>query len=470
MKKLIIYIISIVALIACSAFCGYADGGYDIKNVKITAQPQNSDGDVLITQEWTVEFTGAQSDGFVSSIPHSRGAEYDFNEIRGISADIDSMAASLSGEASTDLDGGFADGTYTLTESDGALNVKWNIKSFSVTHVFRLSYTLTSVIKNIDSKTVFYCTYIPADMTSKCQSAEITVKLPPDCNGKDVEILTSNNYICSRADDSVTFSGGKTTGDASIGISFPSAQFSSVKSYTTSPEGWTAGRIVLLVAACVIALAVLLCVIFSKRIMIKLFSRRCRKNHYEELSDKQLGRVLKSMTAAEIIKTISTETYSEADLFIATVFQLAERGTLIRHNGMIKPSGELAKLKKHEREAVGFFASDDKYRTSEEFYRFINKFNRTVKGINLFECINKNKRSLCADCFTLAGCAIAYDGIKPSTLSDDVFKPGRISDEDIIIFMIKEGSFSRRCDDGLFAFREIYEEGFNELLKSRRKK
>lgn len=470
MKKIFIYILSLLTLSGFAAFFAGAANGYDIKNVKITAQPQTDNGDVLITQEWTVSFSGSQSDGFACSIPASRDAQYDFGEIRGISADIDSMTASLSSEASTDLDGGFADGTYTITNSDGRLNIKWNIKSFSVTHVFRLSYTLTQVIKNIDGKTVFYCTYIPADMTNLCQNAEITVMLPNDCPGQSVELLTSNNYICTRSDNYITFSGGKTNGDASIGIAMNSSQFSSVKSYTTEPEGWTAGEIAAVVIACVFGLMILLILIFSNRIKIKLFNRRLSKNHYEELSDKELKYALDTLPAAQILKTSGAQLYNETDLFIATVFQLAERGVLLRHNGAIKPSGANTKLKKHERAAVQFFASDENYRTDESFYRFINKFNRTVKGINLFECISPEKRRLCADCFTIAGCASSFDGIKPSTISEDVFKPGRITDADIVFFMFSEASASEHCTDGLFAFREIYEDGFNAILKGKRNK
>lgn len=470
MKKIFIYILSLLTLTGFAAFFAGAANGYDIKNVKITAQPQTDNGDVLITQEWTVEFSGSRSDGFSCSIPASKGAEYDFGEIKGISADIDSMTASLSSEASTDLDGGFADGTYTITDSDGRLNIKWNIQSFSVTHVFRLSYTLTQVIKNIDGKTVFYCTYIPADMTGLCQNAEITVMLPNDCSGQSVELLTANNYICTRSDNYITFTGGKTNGDASIGIAVNSSQFSSIKSYTTTPDGLTAGEIAAIAIACILGLTALLTVIFSNRIKIKLFDRRLRKNHYEELSDGELKYALDALSAAQILKTAGVQQYSETDLFIVTVFQLAERGVLIRHNGAIKPSGINAKLKKHEREAVRFFTSDGDCRTDEAFYRFINKFNRTVKGIGLFECISPEKRRLCADCFTVAGCAPSFDGIKPSTISEDVFKPGRITDADIVFFMFKEAQSAEHCADGLFAFREIYEDGFNAVLKGKRKK
>ena len=61
-----------------------------------------------------------------------------------------------------------------------------------------------------------------------------------------------------------------------------------------------------------------------------------------------------------------------------------------------------------------------------------------------------------------------YDGIKFSTISEDVFKPGRISDADLIRFMFKENNSRTHVTDGLFAFREVYEDGFEEILKEKK--
>ena len=206
MKKFVIYISAVVSLAVISLFTANADSSYTIKNVNITAEPQIN-GDASVMSEWTVEFGAGRSDGFECEIPIPSSPEYKFASVVNISADIDSASASLSEEASTDIDGGFADYTYTLSESDSAIKVKWNLKCFGETHVFRLSYTLSSVIKNIDSQNAFYCNYIPESLSPKCENVTITVKLPSDCTGKDAGLLTSNNYKCTRDKNSVTFTG-----------------------------------------------------------------------------------------------------------------------------------------------------------------------------------------------------------------------------------------------------------------------
>ena len=466
MKKFVIYISAVVSLAVISLFTANADSSYTIKNVNITAEPQIN-GDASVMSEWTVEFGAGRSDGFECEIPIPSSPEYKFASVVNISADIDSASASLSEEASTDIDGGFADYTYTLSESDSAIKVKWNLKCFGETHVFRLSYTLSSVIKNIDSQNAFYCNYIPESLSPKCENVTITVKLPSDCTGKDAGLLTSNNYKCTRDKNSVTFTGGKTSGGAYIGISIPSDKFNSLPTYTTAPEGWTAGRITLLIIACVLALTVILCLIFSKHIMIKLFVRSCRKNSYVEPSDSAIESVMQSLTPAEMLKTVTTDIYSEADLFIYTVLSLAKKGALILRKGVILPSGEGGNLKKHERTAVEFFTGE-KAKSSAEFYKLNNKFNRKVRGISPFECLDRKKRALCGKCFEIESTAETYDGIKFSTISEDVFKPGRISDADLIRFMFKENNSRTHVTDGLFAFREVYEDGFEEILKEKK--
>lgn len=468
MKKFCLYIFAAVSLAMTFLFTADASGSYTIKSVNITAEPQPN-GDASIMSEWTVEFGPSHSDGFECEIPVESGAEYEFSSVDGISADIDSSNVSLSAEALTDIDGGFADYTYTLSESESAVKVKWNLKCFGETHVFRLSYTLRSVIKNIDSQNVFYCNYIPESLSPKCAEVSITVKLPSDCTGKDVGLLTLNNYKCRRDENSVTFTGGKTAGGARIGISIPSDAFTSLPQFTTSPEGRTAGEIAAIVISCVAALALILCLVFSKRIMIKLFVRSCRKNSYVEPSDNAIEEAARSLTPAEMLKTVSTDIYSEADLFIYTVLSLAKKGTLILRKGVILPSGEGRNLKKHEKSAVEFFAGGN-LKSSADFYRFINKFNKKVKGISPFSCLKKSKRELCRKCFETESTAETYDGIKISTISEDVFKPGKISDADLIRFMFRENNSKNHISDGLFAFREVYEDGFEEILKEKKRR
>ena len=466
MKKLIIYIFAVISLMSAFILSASAAGAYSIKKVNITAEPQIN-GDASVMSEWTVEFGAERSGGFELEIPIPAKAEYKFTSVDNISADIDSSNVPLSAEASTDIDGGYADYTYTLSESDSAIKVKWNLKCFGETHVFRLSYTLSSVVKNIDSQNVFYCNYIPESISPMCENASIAVKLPSDCSGKDVGLLTSNNYKCTRDKTSVTFTGGKTPGGAFIGISIPSDKFTSLQTYTTSPEGWTAGRIILLIIACALALTAILCIIFSKRIMIFLFRRSCRKNSYIEPSDKAIESAMKSLSAAEILKTTSLSVYNEADLFIYTVLQLAHRGVLIKHKGAVLPSGEGGKLKKHEEKALSFF-TDEKTKSSADFYRFINKFNRKVKGVSPFACLNKTKRELCRKCFEIESTAETYDGIIGSSISEDVFKTGKISDADLVRFMFSENNGKNHVSNGLFAFREVYEDGFEEILKEKK--
>ena len=179
MKKLIIYIFAVISLMAAFILSASAAGAYSIKKVKITAEPQIN-GDASVLSEWTVEFGAERSGGFELEIPIPAKAEYKFTSVDNISADIDSSNVPLSAEASTDIDGGYADYTYTLSESDSAIKVKWNLKCFGETHVFRLSYTLSSVVKNIDSQNVFYCNYIPESISPMCENSSITVKLPSD--------------------------------------------------------------------------------------------------------------------------------------------------------------------------------------------------------------------------------------------------------------------------------------------------
>ncbi len=466
MKRMIIYFTAVVFMTLAFFYSASAAGKYSIKNVNITAEPQIN-GDVSVISEWTVAFDAERSDGFETEIEIPDDAEYKFASVDNISADIDSTSVPLNAEPSTGIDGGYADYTYTLSESDTAVKVKWNLKCFSETHVFRLSYTLTSVIKNIDLQNVFYCNYIPASISPMCENVTITVKLPSDCRGFDAGLITSNNYKCTRSENSVTFTGGKTSGGALIGISIPSEKFVSLQTYTTSPEGRTAGEIILIILACMIALAVILCLIFSKRIMISSFRRSCRKNSYREPSDNAIESVMESLSAAEILKTVSLSVYNEADLFIYTVLQLAQKGVLIKHKGAVLPSGEGVKLKKHEETALSFFTGE-KIKSSADFYRFINKFNKKIKGVSPFACFGKSKRELCGKCFEIESTAETYDGIVGSTISGDVFKTGKISDADLVRFMFSENNGKNHVSDGFFAFREVYEDGFEEILKEKK--
>ncbi len=450
----------------------FAASAYSVDKVDFTAELR-SDGSALITEEWTVTFSG-KSDGFTREIRIPEDNFELFKNIGDISVSVDGNGCSEVSDSSA------VSGTYSAQQTENSYIINWNMPSENETRTFSLRYVQTGIVKLYNNEAYFYGTVVNEDNNLLCRNVTVKVKTPKKCFSEDFRIIESGSLAGQKSDGEIVFNAVNSVGLIKIGITMPASLFdTSVLTVIVDDNRFEIAAVVIL---CVIIVAIAGFSIYyalNYRRKFRLsWEKKCRRKAHNESSYSALTEILKKFSPARILNIVSEETISGADMFIVTFLDLAERGyiQLSAEGFAVSENSYLDSIKrpldKNEKTVLEFFSSGKWEKTSakpKQFFRMVEKFNRKVQFVSPFFTFTPEGKRIIRRCFELKLSAKRHEFVLPEEISDDILKGGKYSSYDLIISLLNEYNLSCSSDfekngvekfrRNMFLLREPYEEG-----------
>lgn len=465
----LIFVLMLVFLMPTSAFGASV---YSVDKVNYTAELR-SDGSALITEEWTVTFSG-ESDGFVREIIIPDENFEIYNDIHDVSVSVDGNGCSEVSATSA------VSGTYSIEKTEGRYIVNCYMPSENETRTFSLRYVQTGITKLYNEKAYYFNTVVPEDSNLLCRNVTVTVKTEKNCFAEDFSIIESGSLAGQKSDGEVVFNAENSVGLIKIGLSMPASLFDT-SVLTVIVDDNTIEYIVLAVFCAIIVVIAGVGIYYAlnyKRKFRLRWEKKCRKKAHSESSYKALTGVLKKFSPARIINIVSGKTVNGADLFILTFLDLLERGYIqaSAEGFTVSENSDTDSIKrpfdKNEKTVLEIFGSDRWQKTvsrPKRFFYTIEKFNRKVPFVSPFFTFTYEGKKIIRRCFELKLSAKRHEFVLPEEISDDIFKGGKYTSFDLIISLLNEYTLSLSADfektgterfkRNMFILRETYEQG-----------
>lgn len=451
---------------------------YSVDKVDFTAEFR-SDGSALITEEWTVTFTG-NSDGFVREIIIPEDNFELFKNIGDISVSVDGNGCSEVSDSSA------VSGTYAVRQTENSYIISWHMSSENETRTFSLRYVQTGTVKLYNDEAYFFSTVVNEDSKLLCRNVTVNVKAPKKCFSEDFSIIESGSLAGQKSDGEVVFNAVNSVGLIRIGLKMPASLFDT--SVLTVIVDDNRLEIAVIVILCVIIVAVAgFCIYYALNYRRKFrlrWEKKCRRKAHSESSYTALTEILKKFSPARIINIVTEETVSGADMFIVTILDLVERGYIqLSADGIAVSENSYVDsikrpLDKNEKTVLEFFGSGKWEKTvskPKRFYLMVEKFKRKVHFVSPFFAMTSEGKKIIRRCFELKLSAKRHEFVLPEEISDDIFKGGKYTSFDLIISLLNEYNLSlfpdfekpgvERFRRNMFLLRESYEEGKEIIQK-----
>ena len=472
MKKFKISLIFALLLCVLMPATAFGASAYSVDKVEFTAELRN-DGSALITEEWTVTFSGS-ADGFTREIRNSEDNFELFKNIGDISVSVDGNGCSEVSDSSA------VSGTYSVEQTENSYIIRWNMPSDNETRTFSLRYVQTGIVKLYNNEAYFYSTVVNEDSNLLCRNVTVKVKTPKKCFSEDFRVIESGALAGQKADSEIVFNAVNSVGLVKIGIAMPGTIFDT--SLLTVIVDDDRLEIAIVVILCTIfAVLAAFCTYYALNYRKKFrqhWEKKCRKKAHSESSYTALTGILKKFSPARIINIVTAETVSGADLFIVTILDLAERGYIqLSADGFsvseVSASDFIKRpLDKNEKAVLEYFSSGKWEKATSKpkrFYRMIEKFNRKVQFVSPLFSLTAEGKKIIRRCFELKLSAKRHEFVLPEEISDDILKGGKYSSFDLIISLLNEYNLSlspdfekngaERFKRNMFLLREPYTDG-----------
>ena len=472
MKKLQICLIVVLLLCVLMPTTAFGTSAYSVDKVEFTAELK-SDGSALITEEWTVTFSG-KSDGFSREIRKSEDNFELFKNIGDISVSVDGNGCSEVSDSSA------VSGTYSVQQAEDSYIICWNMPSDNETRTFSLRYVQTGIVKLYNNEAYFYSTVVNEGSNMLCRNVTVKVKTPKKCFFEDFRVIESGSLAGQKSDSEIIFNAVNSVGLVKIGIAMPGSVFdTSLLTVIVDDDRLELAVVVILcvILAVVAAFGTYYVLNYRKKFR-QHWEKKCRKKAHSESSYSALSGILKKFSPARIINIVTPETLSGADLFIVTILDLAERGyiKLTADGFSVSESSDSDFIKrpldKNEKTVLEYFSSGKWEKTNSKpkrFYHMIEKFNRKVQFVSPFFALTADGKKIIRRCFELKLSAKRHEFVLPEEISDDILKGGKYSSFDLIISLLNEYNLSlspdfekpgvERFKRNMFLLREPYADG-----------
>ena len=473
MKKLMLSLIAALLLAFLMPASVSAASDCSVDKVDFFAELR-SNGNALITENWTVTFNG-KADSFVREIIIPEDNFEKFSQIYDLSVSIDGNGCSeVAGAASS------VNGTYSVEKKEDRYVISCFMQSENETRTFSLRYVQSGVVKMYENKAYFYSTVSNADSNLLCRNVTVTVRTPKKCFAEDFSIVESGSLIGQKSDGKVVFNAVNSVGLIKTGISMPANVFDTSVLPVIVDDNTV--EIILLVVFCVIFAAAAGFGIFYALNYRRLFrirwEKKCRKTAHSESSYKMLNSIQKTLSPARILCIVSEKMVSGADLFVVTFLDLLSRGYIqasaegftVSQTSQSDSVGR--SIDKAEQIVLDFFGTEKWKKTvtrPKRFFYVVEKFNRKVRFVSPFYEITPEGKKMTGRCFELKLSASRYEFILPEEISDDIFKSGKYTAFDLIISLLNEYALSQNSQldkmgaekfkRNMFMLRDVYEEG-----------
>lgn len=451
-----------------------------------------SDGSALITEEWTVTFSG-ESDGFTREIIVPEDNFEVFSDMRDISVAVDGSGCSEVSSTSA------VSGTYALEKAENSYIINWFIPSENETRTFTLRYVLTGAVKLYNERAYFFCTAANESDNLLCRNVTLTVKAPENCFAEDFVIVESDSLAGRKADGEVVFAAVNAAGLIRTGVSMP-VQLFDTSSLVVILDDNTAEITVLVILLVLLLVCVGFGIYFAvnyKKLFRKHWEKKCRKKVQEEYSYRSQQRLLEKFSPARIISIVSEKTASEADMFVVTFLDLLNRGYIKAENSTLHSSEKSytdsvkRPLNRNEKMLIQLFSSNswkEIISNPKSFYFFVKKFNADVRFVNPFFAFSSNGRKTVRLCFEMKLSAGRHEYVSPAEIANGMWLGGKYTSFDLIISLLNEYARSllpdyERETDGkykydMFLLRDVFLEGkeiaekeeLDRLLKKKNRK
>lgn len=475
MKKRILCLIIVLLSVLLMPTTAFGASSYSIDKVDYTAELR-SDGSALITEEWTVTFSG-EADGFSREIVIPEDNFAVFSSCRDISVGVDGGGCSEVSATSA------VSGTYSLEKTDSSYTVKWHMPSENETRVFSLRYVLTGAVKLYNGQAYFYCTAANEKDNLLCRNVTLTVKTPKNCYAEDFVIVESDSLAGKKDDGEVVFSAVNAAGRISAGVSMPADVFDASSLIVILDDN--RAEIALLVTVVVFVLLCAAAVIYTavnyKKLFRKYYEKKCRKKVQDESSYKARQTMLEKFSPARILNMVSEKTVSEADMFIVTFLDLMSRGYIKAENSVLHASYSSAEdtvrrpLDKSEKTVIDLFSSGNPqmiFAKPARFYAAVKKFNSDVRFVSPFFALSaKGSRSIRL-CFEIKLSAGRHEYVSPAEIANGIWQGSNYSASELIISLLNEYSrsllpeYEKETDNkykyDMFILRDVFLEGEKE--------
>lgn len=450
----------------------FAASEYSVDKVDFTAELR-SDGSVLITEVWTVTFSG-KADGFSREI---RVPENNFELFK----DIGDISVSVDGNGCSEVSDSLAvSGTYSVERTENSYIINWNMPSENETRTFSLRYVQTGIVKLYNNEAYFFSTVVNEDNNLLCRNVTVKVKTPKKCFSEDFRIIESGSLAGQKTDSEVVFSAVNSVGLIRIGLAMPASVFDTSVLTVIVDDNRLEIAIVVVLSVLFVALAgfgIYYALNYRRKFRLH-WEKKCRKKAHKESSYSSLTEILKKFSPARILNIVTDETVSGADMFIVTILDLSERGYIqLSADGFSVSENSYSDsikrpLDKNERTVLEFFSSGKWEKISSKpkrFYRMVERFNKKVQFVYPVFAMTSEGKRIVNRCFELKLSAKRYEFVLPEEISDDILKGGKYSAFDLIISLLNEYNLSRssgfektgieRFRRNMFLLREPYETG-----------
>lgn len=450
----------------------YGASAYSVEKVEVSVDLR-SDGNALVTEEWTVNVGEDCNESFVRNIVIS---DDNFERIAGVSDLSVSLDGNICMEEAGDV---LREGTYFYTESENMYSVNWYIPQPGK-HVFALRYMQSDAVKIYNDRAYYYFCAADDGKNIVCRNVTVKINTPAECFAENFEIVESGSLAGEKSDGRVTFFASNTAGAIKAGVAMPQELFDATGLVLIEDDN--RGQIAAIVVFSVAAVAVIvLSVYFSlnyKKLLRKSREKYCSKKILDEPMEKLQRRIFESISPAQLLNTVLEGIPDESDYFTVTVLDLYQRGYITASSdGFDSSENSLSdscgrRLCKNEKRVIRLFDKsrwEEIIKSPKIFYNEITQFNKNVSYLSPVNELTGKGRRLIHRCFELKLNAGRAEYVSPQEISDNFFKNSRYTTGDLVISVINEYSLIR--DGGmheadtqdfvrnLFMFRDIYAQG-----------
>ena len=439
-----------------------------------------SNGNALITENWTVTFSG-KSDCFVREIKIPEDNFEKFNQIYDLTVSIDGNGCSEVTDSSS-----LVNDTYSVEKTDDRYIIRCFIQSENETRTFSLRYVQTGVVKIYNNRAYFYSTVSNADSNLLCRNVTVTVRTPKKCFAEDFSIVEAGSLIGQKSDGKVVFNAVNSFGLIRTGISMPSDVFNA-SGLSVIVDDNTVEIVVLVILCVIFAVSAGFGIFYAlnyRRLFRNRWEKKCRKAAHSESSYKMLNSIQKTLSPARILRIVSEKTVSGADLFVVTFLDLLKRGYIqasaegftVSQTSQSDSVGR--SIDKAEQIVLDFFGSEKWKKTvtrPKRFFYVVEKFNRKVRFVSPFYEFTPEGKKIAGRCFELKLSASRHEFVLPEEISDDIFRSGKYTALDLIISLLNEYALSQTSEvektgiekfkRNMFVLRDTYEEGKNIVMQ-----
>lgn len=473
MKKFSLCFILLLLSVLLMQTTAFAASDTTVDKIEYTAELR-TDGTAYITEVWTVT-TGDTPESFSRRIESPSDEFESFREISELAVSVDGVICS---PATADFSG---NDTYTLTNDENGYLIGWNLESKNTTHIYTLRYLKHGAVKLYDGSAYFYTTVVNENDTyGVCHNITVSILTQNRCFSENFTVVESGSLAGKKSDSSIVFSADNAAGLVKVAISVPAGTFdaSSLTSLDREENPFDIAAIAVCLCSIIIVVSAAFYVVYRKKFFRNKWEKKCLKKVHRESSYEAQSGIFEHLSPAVIMNIVSEKTASEADKFIVTVLDLVKRGYIV-------PSAEgfsaslssdcdtvNRPIDKNEKYIIDMF-SDGKWQTvlsrPKRFYAVAEKFSRSVPFVSPFFMFSSENRKIVHRCFEMKLAALYHEFIMPEEISDDMFRNGKYSSEDLLVSLFNEYELALNANldknnadkykYNLFVLRELYAEG-----------